>query len=573
MWDFSTLRFVFRFYPGRALRASTNKSDSQDKPARRRYLPLPAAIVLCWDARDVTVLCPFCDKPHKHAFTHFKEDDRGRKIQDDCGRYVYDGPSATQRDYRRPLCDQMHAGLNLQYVILFPFEDDGVFPFEDDRVKGLSYEIEQRLDADGRVQVERFRTVSMGRTILNALEALESCSFDEAPEEDETLISLQSLSLDTGDSEVTTRPNRNGEDVADTQRASDLVTAAAYSGDLDGLKRVLDNSPDRNELLRFKSQDGQSLLSLSASNGHHKVVEYLLEAGSDVNVMDAKGRTPLMEAALWGYPRIVDMLLRAGSDNRLTDQRGMRAINLAEESERNDCERHKRSANYSENPFFKKKDRTLIRGLLNSQRPRRIGALLCPGTLKHAYFYISYEAGTISLVAPWRGIEISTPWKTAAILFRGDAFPPVAALSGRTGPMGIEFSSPEDGFQMLNQGHWAYESLRMAAEDIDVPFEPHESDGEDGPMGIYNACHAEAQLMCFFVKKNYLFRDYDEGKINVSDDFLQLFMLQQQQKKLRAEIFVSNDPCSSCVNLKDRILERLNIEFIFKTLPVRRFGS
>ncbi|PTB41081.1 hypothetical protein M441DRAFT_47557 [Trichoderma asperellum CBS 433.97] len=561
MWDFSTLRFVSRFC---IRRASTNKSDSQEETARKRNLPPPAAIVLCWDARDATVLCPFCDKTHKHAFTHFKKDNRGRIIQDDCGRYVYDGPSATQRDYRRPLCDQMHAGLNLQYVILFPFEYD--------RVKGLSYEIEQRLDADGRVQVERFRTVSMRRTISNALEAFESCSLDEAPEERE-IINLQSLSLDTGDYEVTTRLNRNGEDIADTQRASELVTAAACSGDLDGLKRVLDNSPDRNGLLQLKDQDGRSLLSLAASNGHHEVAEYLLEAGSDINVMDDKGRTPLMEAALWGYPRIVGMLLQAGSDKRLTDQRGMMAINLAEESERNDFERHKRSANYSENPFLKKKDRTLIRGLLKTQPPRRISAPLRPCTLQHAYFYRSYEAGTISLVTPLRGMHISAPWKTAAILFRGDAFPPIAALSGHTDLLGTEFSSPEDGFKMLNQGHWAYESLRMAAEDIDVPFEPHANDGKDGPMGIYNACHAEAQLMCFFVKKNYLFRDYAKGEINVVDDFLQLFMLQQQQKKLRAEIFVSNAPCRSCINLKNRIFERLKIEFIFKTLPVRQSDS
>ncbi|KAL6905114.1 hypothetical protein GGI43DRAFT_398908 [Trichoderma evansii] len=383
-------------------------------------------------------------------------------------------------------------------------------------------------------------------------------------------IKLEAMSLENGyyeysDYDITF--DIEGEGVKKTQRASVWAMFWASSGNLNNLKRVLDGSPYKDGLLRFQDKDDQSLLSLAVKNGHKKVVKYLLEAGSDVDVTDAKGRTPLMEAALWGHLKIVNILLGAGSDAAQRDQRGMRAADLAEESDRNDLERHKRALKYSEDPFVKKRDRRLIRALLKHLEPTSIPRKFPASDLEDAYFYKSPQDGKLSLIIPGQEQKTLSHNKTAAILLRGDSLlsgsiPPIFATSGWLGPSNREFRRSEEGLEMLNQGYWAHESLQIA-KNIGFSFEPHALDVQGGCPGIYNACHAEAQAMCYFVKKNYIFRDY-KGQSDVDDDFLQLFMLQPRNR--RAMVVASKDPCSSCKDLRDWIFQRLGICFIFAEL-------
>ena len=57
----------------------------------------------------------------------------------------------------------------------------------------------------------------------------------------------------------------------------------------------------------------------------------------------------------------------------------------------------------------------------------------------------------------------------------------------------------------------------------------------------YYAGYAEAMLICFFVNRNYIFRDYKRGE-TVKDDFLQLFRLQvgtNSGKSLSAKNYVT----------------------------------
>ncbi|PMB66740.1 hypothetical protein BM221_007736 [Beauveria bassiana] len=283
-----------------------------------------------------------------------------------------------------------------------------------------------------------------------------------------------------------------------------------------------------------------------------------------------KGRTPLMEAALWGHPVLVKMLLEAGADKNIKDKRGMTAGRLAEESDCNEKERHRRALKYSEDPFTKKKDRTLIRGLLQHPPPTPSLPSVSTADLQDAYFHKSLSAGTISLVLPTKGIEIFRQQKTAAILIRGAPFPLVAAVSGRTGSRGNEFRAPEAGFQMLDEGYWGGAENFAVAEELGFTFSEDRRDGAGRPGGFY-ASHAEAQLMCFFVKRNYLFwpleeEEEDERK-GVHDDFLQLFLVQPRNKS--AKIVVSQTPCFSCAALRDCIWRKLGIEFVIETLPVK----
>lgn len=51
--------------------------------------------------------------------------------------------------------------------------------------------------------------------------------------------------------------------------------------------------------------------------------------GGDINNVDSRGRTPLMEAALWGRLRAVDYLLEHGADAGAKDVKGRSAYYFA----------------------------------------------------------------------------------------------------------------------------------------------------------------------------------------------------------------------------------------------------
>lgn len=68
-------------------------------------------------------------------------------------------------------------------------------------------------------------------------------------------------------------------------------------------------------------------LHLASRNGHKHVVEVLLAAGVDVNLLTNNG-TALHEAALCGKDSVVRILLESGADLSLTDSEGRTALDL-----------------------------------------------------------------------------------------------------------------------------------------------------------------------------------------------------------------------------------------------------
>ncbi|KAK8141511.1 hypothetical protein G3M48_010388 [Beauveria asiatica] len=512
---------------------------------------LPAAKVISWDDTTVTVHCPFCNKTHNHGNVPFLRHPDGEFVQDNSDRYTYVRPRPERRNTRVSHCPAVE-----EYVIVFPFE-------EDERVKGLSFELRQKFGSDSELLQERFCTVGLPSLAAHD-EEQSSGSEDEL---DDLEQELQSATLDDGDYNVVTRSQPEGDSDEFEQPASVWIMSAACTGDTKHIDELLRNSPNSQALLRIRDDTGVSLLHLAVSNGHQNTVRYLIDKGSDTKAPDRKGRTPLMEAALWGHPTLVAMLLKAGADKNKKDRRGMTAGHLAEESDRNEEERHERALKYFEDPFTKKKDRALIRGLLQHLPQTPSLPSISTADLQDAYFHKSPSAGTISLVLPIKGIEILQQRQTAAILLRSAAFPLVAAVSGRTGSGHSEFRAPEAGFQMLNEGYWGASENFAVANELGFTFSEDYRDGIAGPGSFY-ASHAEAQLMCFFVRRNYLFRrmEEDEG-MEVQDNFLQLFLAQPRNKS--AQIVVSQMPCFSCAALRDCISQKLGIEFVIETLPVK----
>ena len=62
-------------------------------------------------------------------------------------------------------------------------------------------------------------------------------------------------------------------------------------------------------------------------------MQYLLEAGADVNLPSKNGWTPLMKAAFFGHDKIVQTLLEAGAEVRVRDMHGRTAADHAHRSD------------------------------------------------------------------------------------------------------------------------------------------------------------------------------------------------------------------------------------------------
>ncbi|SVC67079.1 uncharacterized protein METZ01_LOCUS319933, partial [marine metagenome] len=59
---------------------------------------------------------------------------------------------------------------------------------------------------------------------------------------------------------------------------------------------------------------GEDSIYVAAKTGNIKAVKQHIAAGTDVNVRDGEGWTPLLRAAFWGHKEIVELLIAEGAD-------------------------------------------------------------------------------------------------------------------------------------------------------------------------------------------------------------------------------------------------------------------
>ena len=60
----------------------------------------------------------------------------------------------------------------------------------------------------------------------------------------------------------------------------------------------------------------------ATSNGHHNTVNFILEAGADMDLKDRDGKTALMKATLIHNLSIASELVNCGPDKSITDENG-----------------------------------------------------------------------------------------------------------------------------------------------------------------------------------------------------------------------------------------------------------
>lgn len=93
------------------------------------------------------------------------------------------------------------------------------------------------------------------------------------------------------------------------QRASVNLTRAAFLGDFEKVKELLDFGVNPN----FQ-HEGYTALMRASLKGYPEIIHILLEAGADPNLKDWQGQTPLILASFIGYIDIVKKLLNGGAD-------------------------------------------------------------------------------------------------------------------------------------------------------------------------------------------------------------------------------------------------------------------
>jgi Protein tyrosine and serine/threonine kinase/Ankyrin repeats (3 copies) len=83
----------------------------------------------------------------------------------------------------------------------------------------------------------------------------------------------------------------------------------AHAGDVDGVKRLILRDADVN----YADYDRRTALHIACAEGQSRVVDLLLESGSDFNLKDRWGGTPLTDARRNGHDGVVARLLVAGA--------------------------------------------------------------------------------------------------------------------------------------------------------------------------------------------------------------------------------------------------------------------
>lgn len=95
----------------------------------------------------------------------------------------------------------------------------------------------------------------------------------------------------------------------------DLIEEAVRKGKVSDIEIIMKKySIDLNDPnFRYKP------LAIAVMRNNIEICEKLLELGSDINVRNPKGQTPLHLAAGWGKPEMVEYLLKKGADINARD--------------------------------------------------------------------------------------------------------------------------------------------------------------------------------------------------------------------------------------------------------------
>ncbi|PGH15562.1 hypothetical protein AJ79_02344 [Helicocarpus griseus UAMH5409] len=222
----------------------------------------------------------------------------------------------------------------------------------------------------------------------------------------------------------------------------------------------------------------------AAAEKSPSMAELLLEHGAKVNAVNRKGRSALMEAALWDRLENVQLLLKRGADKYLRDDEKFLAVNFAQPTLRNKDESYRRAGGilpYLEDTYRRDIDRQQIVRLLAGEDRKSNIVYGRPPTVSQCDAYLfkrSPQGNSVVLYGPVADYPVTTDTKTVARLERG------GRVSGRLWTEVVYYISRVVGHALAN------------------------SQVDQGRPGQFYACHAEKQLIAYFLEHHaFLPRD------------------------------------------------------------------
>jgi Ankyrin repeats (3 copies) len=297
-------------------------------------------------------------------------------------------------------------------------------------------------------------------------------------------------------------------------------------------------------LTKFVDARGDTALILAAIKGHLPIVKLLHQNGAELNHANAKGRTALMEAALWGRLSVACYLLEKGADYTLRDRRGHRAEDFATA----DGQNVRRRKNYSPSCAKPTKDHYIILSILSILRARAPSpALPRVPVMPSRYTRFSSQGTTTILVSDVAEWDEST-FKTIGVLFRDGDFPPISAKSGWAH---VEVPASQGGLMVLGGKTWTEKVFDLTKR---LRYQMMtDLSCDQGRPGAFYACHAEKQLMAYFISKHAFLPDETDP---TSEHFLP-----PPGMLKTAKIITSREMCPSCKEFRDMLKKKLGITF------------
>lgn len=471
----------------------------------------PEADVIWWNADSYYVRCPFCEAVHRHGH----------------------GVNWNTDKLRDSHCEKMET-----YLCCFPMNDQSEVAYEIDKRRGRYTNICVSHDTEDDNDVDRL-----------AIELAQKATV--AAQREETYANIHEDSK-----EVITIDPGYGIEPFEQKRILEPISDC-LNGDTRAVQKYLDTSSEAQLFVRGRFSDGKTTLISAAAEQSSEMLSLLIKHGAEVNAVDNYGRSALMEAALFGRVDNVKVLLQHNADKNTRDGENRLAIDFSRDHYKNRQERYDRtrggltsSSNrrlgYIEDTFRRDIDRQEIVRLLSGENRKSKIVFGKPPilSLSKSYSFIPSEMqNSLVLHGPIEEYPITRIWKTVARLERGGKFPSVSAMSGWS----------HDSVQSLtvDSRQWT-DDVFYIAEVTGHLLPSHTYDR--GKDGRYNACHAEKQLIAYFIDRHvFLPRDSLpdselEGEIEWVEDELEKFLsdseigrevtsIRKKKKDLERELF------------------------------------